>query len=347
MKPGFTVPELSQTITWECRIDSKRGRQVLAVGLPVLEASLSVDGTAQVPERLTAKFPHTLLPATPLSPLAAYGQRLVVSVELTLGGTVMQYDMGEYVVQSWAEQSDGTVTVEAAGVLQVVADAPWPAPTSPAPNSTLLAELRRIVHPLSARLDSQVENSALPRGLAWGNDRLDALYDLASASGGRVVSRPGGTVWIVPNRSGVETVRSYSGRDLAVEMLKRGDHQRANEVTVVHQARDDAGSAVWRTEANHRFPFDPDGYGVVRRVVDSAATASPVTLARLAAKKLGDEAMRTDVRQLEIVADPAIELWDIIGLHLNNQTLVGRVQAFEMPLTAGDVMRVDVEELRF
>ena len=183
MRNGFTVEELTRPARWEAHVSSMRGREVLATRIPVLDGRVSIDGEGQVPERADLSFTPEYKPVSPFSPLAAYGQELFLTITVTIGGRSVDYEIGAFLIDSWEEQTDGTIKVTGVGLLQRVADDPAALPSSPVPGSTLRVEASRLAHPVPVMLDHGVEDVSLPRGLAWGTDRLDALADLIASHG--------------------------------------------------------------------------------------------------------------------------------------------------------------------
>lgn len=345
MKVGLSPQQLAQPLTWEVSFTSMRGRKTLAQDLRPTTADLSVDGTGQIPERLTATFPPDQLPTNPYSPLAAFGQVLRPSVKISQGGREWLYELGWYLIQSWEEKDSGEIQVEADGLLRRVADAPWSSPSSPSPGSTLLQEAQRLAFPLPVDLDPSVADVRLNRGIAWGNDRLNALYDLGSTHAVRWVVKADGYLWGLPTLTGKDTTATYTGRDLTVSMLRSGDHTMANQVSAVHKENNEKkASTTVGTVSSFLPPYDVEGYGVVRKIVETEAATTLSALQAHAQRVLNDERSKTRVRQVEIVADPAIELWDMIAVVLEAETVVGAVQAYSLPLSSGGKMRLDLQE---
>lgn len=342
MRNGFTVDELTRPARWEAYVSSTRGREVLATRIPVLDGRISIDGEGQVPERADLAFTPEHKPVSPYSPLAAYGQELFLAITVTIGGRSVDYEIGAFLIDSWEEQADGTIKVTGVGLLQRVADDPAALPSSPVPGSTLRVEASRLAHPVPVMLDHGVEDVALPRGLAWGTDRLDALADLIASHGLRGVVRNDRQLHLMRTVTGAAAERSYTGKDLAVSLLGRGDHARANVISVVARADGDKTQTVGVAEAGFE-PYAPETYGRVHRVEEVEAAHNVAMLNDRAARFLLEETAATRVRTVEVVADPAIELWDTISVSANSEQITGRVRAVDMPLDGG-VMRLDIEE---
>ena len=142
--------------------------------------------------------------------------------------------------------------------------------------------------------------------------------------------------------TGAAAERSYTGKDLAVSLLGRGDHARANVISVVARADGDKTQTVGVAEAGFE-PYAPETYGRVHRVEEVEAVHNTSMLNDRAARFLLEETAATRVRTVEVVADPAIELWDTVSIAVNGEQITGRVRAVDMPLDGG-VMRLDVEE---
>lgn len=342
MRNGFTVDELTRPSRWEAYVSSTRGREVLATRIPVLDGRISIDGEGQVPERADLAFTPEHKPVSPYSPLAAYGQELFLTITVTIGGRTVDYEIGAFLIDSWEEQTDGTIKVTGVGLLQRVADDPAALPSSPVPGSTLRVEASRLAYPVPVMLEHDVEDVPLPRGLAWGTDRLDALADLIASHGLRGVVRNDRQLHLMRTVTGAAAERSYTGKDLAVSLLGRGDHSRANVVSVVARADGDKTQTVGVAEAGFE-PYAPETYGRVHRVEEVEAPANVFSLNDRAGAFLREEYASTRVKTVEIIADPAIELWDTVQVQAGNEQITGRVSAIDLPLD-GSVMRLDIEE---
>ena len=90
-----------------------------------------------------------------------------------------------------------------------------------------------------------------------------------------------------------------------------------------------------------------EGYGLVRKIVETESSTTVAALQAHAQQVLNEERNKTCVRQVEIVADPAIELWDMVAVILDNETVVGTVQAYSLPLSSGGKMRLDLQEILY
>lgn len=172
------------------RVDSWLGPDLLAEDVPIIEGELAETGDQKVPEVLNltvpAEDPATSTTWAPIedpgAPLAAFGQRLRVRYVVDRGdGSRVVVPVGWYSVRDWT--SNGRVVeVEAAGLLSVVDDDRLLAPTSPAGGATLASELRRLMEGiLPIDISTSLVDRAVPSGMAWQDNRLDALYELADA----------------------------------------------------------------------------------------------------------------------------------------------------------------------
>lgn len=347
MKPPQSLGEEDFTnVRAGVRVFSKRGPKSLGE----VEASnvvLEANGDQPVPERLTVEADHRFLPEDEWGLLAADGQRLEVEAIIETRGVRHVIPQGEFLVQSWEETRGGGVSVTAHGMLQQVVDAPWKYATSPPVGATLLSEARRLAFPVPVVLDDVVD-VRLPTGLSWGRDRLDALEDLGASMG---------VVWVMGadfclhgrKRKSVDDVcMVYSDSAALLETLGNGDHFTPNEIVVWGRGRDGKSVHSYTARASDGR-FDPRFYGVVREVseLESGATDNVVTNA--AETRMSDTLRSEREFEAEIVCDPRIELWDVVGVARSETggVRVGEVVGYTMPLTHVGTMRLRLRELKW
>lgn len=346
MRPGPDVSALAGRVGVTHRVDVVRGSRTLALDLPCWGVVLEATASKVVPEQLRLSAGPELVPADPLDPLNSYGQRAHVWQVLDVAGDQTEVDLGWYQLDSWDEQGDGAVAVTAYGLGIRLDEDPMVWPSSPRPGARLLEEAQRLAGDhLPVILDDGVSNVVLPEGLAWGRSRTEALRDLCLSLG--LVWRVGVDGYLHISRHRTDSRRidaRYSGRDLLLGAPRTGAREgRANRLTVVGQdgTGDDATKHA-STAALTVSPFDAD-YGVVREITELSGTTSRVEVQAAASRAASDAAMRAGTRSLEIVADPRIELGDVLGVTTDEgEHVVGRVDGYSLPVSAGGSMRVDV-----
>lgn len=176
---------LTRSFRYYVNVQSWLGDVMLSDDVPIVDGGEDVDRTLRVPERVTLTVPRTdrgttYDPVEADSPLAAYGQHLVVSLGLDIGnGAVEWFQRGEYVITDSQAEGDA-VQVEAAGLLQLIDEARLASPFQP--SGTLVSTLRALVEPaLTVNVDAALTDRAVPSGMNWDEDRLGAVLEVLDA----------------------------------------------------------------------------------------------------------------------------------------------------------------------
>lgn len=162
--------------------------ELIAENVPILAGSLTDAADQRIPEALTLTVPargrdgRVWVPASHLDPLSQHGQRLRLSHGVTRAdGSILTVQLGWFGIDDWT--SNGwQVEVAASGLARVLDDAGLLAPTSPPAGATFASEAARLVESLlPIAVDVALADRAAPGALAWQDDRLAALYELADA----------------------------------------------------------------------------------------------------------------------------------------------------------------------
>jgi len=171
--------------TLRCRVESWLGDELLADDVPVSSGGEEVDGTLQAPERVTLSVPRldrgtSWEPIGIDHPLAAYGQRLKVSLGVDLGNGATEWLQRGWFTISGADTQGETVSVEAVGLLTLIDEARFVAPYQP--TGTFVSTVRSLVEPaLTVVVSASLTDRAVPSGMSWDEDRLGGLFELLDA----------------------------------------------------------------------------------------------------------------------------------------------------------------------
>jgi len=176
---------LTGSFTYYRRVQSWLGGDLLADDVPVVDGEEEIDRTLRVPERVTLTVPRldrgvSYAPTEATSPLAAYGQRLVVLLGIGLGnGAIDWFQRGAYVITDSSADGDA-VQVQAAGLLWLIDEARLVSPYQP--TGGLVSTLRGLLEPaLTVVVDSGLDDRSVPSGVNYDEDRLGAVYELLTA----------------------------------------------------------------------------------------------------------------------------------------------------------------------
>jgi hypothetical protein len=185
------------------RVESWLADTLLADDIPVDSGSEIGDRSQNVPERVTFTVPRLAdgvdwSPSADEHPLAANGQHLRVMLGVDLGnGTVEWVQRGEFVVFS-SDATDDTVSVEAYGLLWLVAEAHLVSPYQP--SGTLVSTLRGLIEPgLTVDVDAGLTDRAVPAGINYDEDRLGAVNELLDAWPAVAQVQPEGYLLVEPD----------------------------------------------------------------------------------------------------------------------------------------------------
>lgn len=174
-----------RSYTMSMRVESWLGGQLLADDIPVSDGTETRDRSLAIPEQVSLTVPSSDRGTvwTPLNtddPLAAYGQQLRISFGVDIGGGQMEWIPRGWFLITDTTTDGATVTVQAAGLLTLVDEAKLASTFQPA--GGLMATVRALVEPaLTVHFDPALSDRAVPAGIEWDTDRMEALGDVMTA----------------------------------------------------------------------------------------------------------------------------------------------------------------------
>jgi hypothetical protein len=167
------------------RVESWYDDQLLSDNLPVEGGKEDVDRGSNVPERVTFSVPIRsggvdYTPSDLLSPLAANGQVIRVSLGIEIAFEEIEWMQRGWFVITDSEVRDDAVEVEAAGLLWKIDEARLVSPYQP--SGTFKSAIQKLVEPaLTVEFDSTLVDRAVPAGINYDDDRLAALQTTLDA----------------------------------------------------------------------------------------------------------------------------------------------------------------------
>lgn len=358
---------------WRPHIAAYRGDTLLAESVPVIGGTATGAVGQQVPEQMTFAVPRFTpdlggrpgrmdwMPRTPYDVLAKYGVTLHLSIEVESSITGAsesgrwQTRVGTYRVHDWDCDGD-TVTVTAQGVLLEALEDRFVVPHSTT-GGLLSDELRRILPPgMGVTFDPALADRRCP-DMSFGDDRIDAMYELADAWPARLRTDPYGNLTLlaplppvpdpvisltdgrptmfVGQRHEVVIGTSYSDTRAGVynRVVTRGQESDVAEVP-----------SVWAVAEVTEGPMSVHGpYGGVTMYHASPLYTSYGLAAKGAQTRL--ETVTRAARSLPVQAAPdnRIELDDAVEVISGGVRSWGYVTGYDLPLTVADgPMRLDV-----
>lgn len=350
MRDGAPAEVLESQAGWIPSVSSWLDGDLLADDIPVVGGTVTADRSQQVPERLTLTVAREStvngrlfdwLPGDdPMHPLARFGQRLTVTVTVTSARTGADYQtqIGVYSVQDWSENDDGSVAVNALGVLQYAADDRLISPVSP--SGTFGQEfLKMLPQQLQGAVSPALTDRACPDTFNWAEDRIGAIYEMADAWPARIRTDVDGTVWMLPPLPETPTpaVVFTDGENGTLVSAPRSDSRAvaANQVTAETSGGD---SPITVTVSKLSGPMSVDGpYGVVSHRFSSASLRTYDEVRAAAEAKLNDLLRGARTLQVECSPDPRIDIDDPVEVRRDGDRVAwGWVNSYSLPLTVND-----------
>jgi hypothetical protein len=272
-----------------------------------------------------------------------------IVVTSSLNGARWFVKIGLFRIQSWSEATDGSIQVEAVGMLARVASDRLVWPVAPLPSGSLMSEFRRLLPgEFSVGVDSALTDRPCPQSMSWADDRLAALYDIADAWPARLrTSVDGWRLLLLPPLPVVPdpALTLTDGERGTVVTAPVGDtrDKAFNRVVARSTTTDDANSPSFQAVAEATSgPLSTSGtYGV-----ETMFWSSPLVVSQAQAQASANTLLANNLRpsrtlQVTIAADPRIGLDTALEVvtrkgEPDEQLLSGWVLAYDLPLTVGD-----------
>ncbi|MGC4769197.1 DUF5047 domain-containing protein [Micromonospora sp. DT44] len=337
---------LTRSYTYSLRVESWLGGQLLADDIPVDSAREESDRSLRVAERVTLTVPRrdrgmSWSPTTDDHPLAARGQRLRVQLGIGVGnGDTEWLQRGWFVIEE-SEADGDDVSVTAVGLMSLVDEARLVSPYQP--TGTLLSTLRGLVEPaLTVVVDPGLTDRAVPTGVNYDEDRLDAVLELLDAWGAEAWVTEDGYLYVAdatPSTVPALSLTSLAGGTI-IEATGSSSRKDAWNVVVARGTAAD-GSQVqgvaydFTGPAAVGGPFNPlpVPYFYSSPLVTTVAQATKAAQTVLARKK------RSTSKEfsVDMVPHPGMQAGDTISVTTDEYTgLLCSVEALTLPYTAGD-----------
>lgn len=359
MRPGPDVPVLAGPVTITPVVTAEfRGSSVI---IPAWDVQIEASADRAVQTRVTFSAPPEYVPASWDDPLACFGQRVRIAARITAPHGEWDIQAGVYQIESWEENNDGHVSVEALDLTQRLEKNEMLWPSSPPEGATLASEVQRLAgEPSDGGIQTAVaRNFSIHRLFEWGTGRLDAIQKLIESFGMVYRVTPDGILHVAAPTPTDTAVATYSGRDLLISATRRSRERQPNRWMVTGSPKVDASAREAGEEPeeikwaavvdNWTDPrYSADTYGVVTSSNTMDVAESEDQIREAAETYMASSLAASEARALQIVTDPRLELGDVVDVrvtHLNNsEALRGRVTGYSMTLDdPAQVMRVDIE----
>ena len=320
-------------------VTTTRGGRVLAADLQVDQLSMTAswDGY-QITREVRADITDpdgTLLTADPESPLAPWGQQLVVRARLSTGaawshtipvGTFRVEDAGPDGAATMILLRDGTwvtggQTLHPTGrdMLQQLADERWTNWVQPHVQDVRRA-WQRVVLGVDLHLGRWTAPTPVPADMEWGSTKLDAAIELAKLDGRTMWCDRAGLLQLVSSTAGTGDTWTYRvGGDVAVSVTVQASRTGAVNGAAVHaESTEEGRPEIWGAAYAQSGPLAWGGpFGRIpdvqtSKLVKTAADAT--TAAQRALTSLVGARMATVT--VTAPANPAVDVLDTATITL-------------------------------
>lgn len=316
-----------------------RGGKVLASDIQVdsLTLSASWDGQQITREvKATISDPDSsLFTPDPLSPLAPWGQQLIVRAMLAVGDAWRQIiPIGVFRIEDSGPDGSATMVLQSNGqwwtggqtlqptardMLQQLADEKWTNWVQPH-SQTVRDAWARIVKGVDIRLGRWSATTPVPSDMEWGSTKLDAALQLVAIDGRTIWCDRSGLLQLISSTAGTGTTWTYRvGTDVAVSWTPEASRTGLVNGAAV-KAETDTGNRfeIWGAAYDRSGPLAWGGpFGRIPDISTSKMVHSTQFANTAAAKKL--DALRGSRMAnitIEAPANPAIDVLDTASVTL-------------------------------
>ena len=338
---------LTRSWTYQVRVQSWLGDQLLSDDVPVIDGGEEVDRSLRVPERVTLTVPRTDQgvswdPVEADHPIAAFGQRLTVTLGIGVGAGVTEWlQRGEFLVTA-SRPSGDTVQVEAAGLLTLIDEARLVSPYQP--SGTLASTIRGLVEPaLTVDVSESLTDRDVPDGMNIDEDRLGAVLELLDAWPADASVSQDGFLSVVPAADSSTSVLALTDGTGGTVLKWEGESARSGACTCVVARGTDAFGGQVQGVVYDLSGISPLRYGgpfnplPVPHVFESPLLAS-TSQCQAAASTVLDRLRRSTGCRIsaEIVPHPGLQAGDCVtvtGRGLTNHPCI--IESLSLPYVPG------------
>ncbi len=322
------------------RVESWYSDQLLHDDIPVDTGSEEVDRGDNVPERITLTVPardrgDDFTPSSLLSPLAANGQVLKISIGLELAFSNIEWLTRGYYVVTRSVRRGSRVDVEAAGLLWKIQEARLVSPLQP--TGTFKSLIRDLVEPaLTVDFDAALSDRAVPSNINYDEDRLGALNSVLAAWPASAEVNAEGYLYVTTVADPTSSVLDLTAATSGTIIERSGVSTREGVYNaVVAQGQTSDGNVVRGVAYDLNGPKrsgGPFNELPVPLYFDSPLLTTQAQANTAAASRLKTLKRQTSLTyDIEMVPHPGLQVGD--GVSVEGQLC--SVEGYRLPLTAG------------
>lgn len=334
-------------------VDAWYDGRLIYPDVPVVSAEVSFDAARDITGacalEVSTEDPD-LMPVDWDSPLSPFGSEIQIRVGVShVGGIQELLSLGWYRLETCEPERsygayrlrDGTtrrplrainISAEGADRLAYVEDARLLAPEQPASLQSVKEEIARLCQGLIPPGDwAMIPDVVVPRSIAYEESRLSAIQQLASVLDRIPRAAPDGTLGLYPANPGTTPVWKVDVPDSAVswsfQLSREGLY---NAVVAKGEADENIQGVATETQGPLRWggPFGMKPYGYASPLLYNNTMAAAAATTRL------ENLSRNRVMDVQVisVANPALELGDVITVETESFTITGPVSAISIPI---------------
>lgn len=342
-------PVLAASHNVRARAELWRGDEYLG-SAPIVDGQLIeagdqlVEGTLDLTVPAVDRAGRSWVPVDPLDPLNTFGQRVALSYDVQRAdGTWLPTPLGWFILDEWELDDDGSVLVSALDATDALRTARLLTPMTPKSGGTFVSELRRLV---GGRLPLDVTaapaDRAVPSGMSWDEERLDAIDELLTAWPARAELDSDGVLVVKADTLATDPadVELVEGQGGTVVGRKRAGG-RAGLANVVVARGDDTGDPAAPPVVGYAADEDPDSPTNVNGPMGELVRffASPLLRTEAQAKAAAASILAKSLRPAQTIPvttlpDPRIGVNTRVDITLSDGSTVRTiVLAATLPLT--------------
>jgi hypothetical protein len=330
---------------------------VIVDGVRVLQdipisGQLKADGTAKIRKQGTMTLVYSdelgtsIVPEDITSWLTPYATFLNVTMIISAGVFSERVYLGNLKIVGVGDPQEtkvshlgrlitigSSVSLTLADVFAVTTREDFPVPSGPTVLTSVWDEIARVT---ALPVLRNVPDSAINRAVTYQQNRLDAVFDLATILDGIPYVNAAGQVAIQPNTWGAQLEIlevGESGTIIAVSPNDLSDDGIYNQVVVVSQGTDAAAIL-----ATAEVTDGPLRYGGPFGRIPFMASSQFITTVADAQAYADNELPKVSVLQaavfsIQCLPDPRREVGDVVPFDYNGEQLIGRIQTLTLPDT--------------
>ncbi|MFF2054109.1 hypothetical protein ACFVU2_21060 [Leifsonia sp. NPDC058194] len=332
--------------------------------VPVTKVRFDEDGSAQVQQSGSCTvvwqddYGTSITPDSAQGVLAPFGAEIYLYSTIVAGPFIEKVPLGQFRITNVPSAQDeemlfkgqyittgSMVDVEFKERLQRVQQDRFDAPSAPTDLTSVWAEIGRQT---GLQITRNIADALIPRAVAYQEDRLKAVYDLANVLDATLHMTADGALSMRPNAWPAPIDALYRGDRGTIVSVGKGMATDGVYNRVAVRSTTDGGTAILATAAKTDGPLravNADGsrspWGAVTEFVDSQYVTDTTTALQYAQRELGRVAVigRRTVPIVETF-NPLRERGDVITVERAKKVITGRIKSIERDTGPTQTMQV-------